>query len=49
MHLQPVYRECEMRGGRVAAQLFDRGLCLPSGSGLTDADQSRVIEGLFAQ
>ena len=27
-----------------AAQIFDRGLCLPSGAGLSDADQDRVID-----
>jgi dTDP-4-amino-4,6-dideoxygalactose transaminase len=43
LHLQPVFRECAMRGGQVAEDLFARGLCLPSGSGLSDADQGRVI------
>jgi dTDP-4-amino-4,6-dideoxygalactose transaminase len=43
MHLQPVFASSEHIGGQVAAQIFDRGLCLPSGSGLSDADQDRVI------
>jgi dTDP-4-amino-4,6-dideoxygalactose transaminase len=43
MHLQPVFASSEHVGGEVAAQIFDRGLCLPSGSGLSDADQDRVI------
>jgi dTDP-4-amino-4,6-dideoxygalactose transaminase len=30
-------------GGEVAAQIFERGLCLPSGSSLTDEDLERVI------
>ena len=43
MHLQPVFAEFEVFGGDVATSLFDHGLCLPSGSSLTDADQDRVI------
>jgi pyridoxal phosphate-dependent aminotransferase EpsN len=43
MHLQPVFAGCESVGGAVAADLFDRGLCLPSGSNLTDADLARVV------
>ncbi len=42
MHLQPVFAGCRVRGGDVAASLFDRGLCLPSGSSLTDPDLERV-------
>jgi dTDP-4-amino-4,6-dideoxygalactose transaminase len=43
MHLQPVFRDCPVRGGGVAAELFDRGLCLPSGSGMSDDEQASVI------
>lgn len=43
MHLQPVFERYAMRGGAVAADLFARGLCLPSGSNLTEADQARTI------
>lgn len=43
MHLQPVFRGCEAVGGSVAADLFDRGLCLPSGSNLTETDLARVV------
>jgi dTDP-4-amino-4,6-dideoxygalactose transaminase len=46
MHLQPVFSECEMLGGAVAEGVFDRGLCLPSGSGMTDSELGRVIEAL---
>jgi dTDP-4-amino-4,6-dideoxygalactose transaminase len=35
-------------GGDVSAGLFERGLCLPSGSALTEADQERVVEILLA-
>ena len=44
MHLQPVFSHCETFGGDVAAELFARGLCLPSSSSLTQVDQARVIE-----
>lgn len=44
MHLQPVYRECRVLGGKVAEDLFARGLCLPSGSSLTESDLTRVVE-----
>jgi dTDP-4-amino-4,6-dideoxygalactose transaminase len=38
MHLQPVFADCECVGGDVAADLFSRGLCLPSGSALSVAE-----------
>ena len=43
MHLQPVFRECAVIGGSVSARLFDHGLCLPSGSNLSDTDRDRVV------
>ncbi len=43
MHLQPAFRSAPRAGGAVAAGLFDRGLCLPSGSALTITQQDRVI------
>jgi len=48
MHLQPVYRDAERLGGAVAERIFATGLCLPSGSSLTDAEQDRVIEAFRA-
>jgi dTDP-4-amino-4,6-dideoxygalactose transaminase len=48
MHLQPIFQECESIGGEVATDLFDRGLCLPSGSNLTDVELDRVIEAVIA-
>lgn len=44
MHLQPVFRDCRMRGGAVSAELFERGLCLPSGSSLSEHDRQRVVD-----
>jgi dTDP-4-amino-4,6-dideoxygalactose transaminase len=46
MHLQPIFRSCRVRGGDVARRLFERGLCLPSGSGLTAVEQASVIEAV---
>ena len=43
MHLQPVFAANHAFGGDVAARLFERGLCLPSGSSLADEDQDRVV------
>ena len=43
MHLQPVFASCDRFGGEVAEDLFNRGLCLPSGSNLTEADLARVV------
>jgi dTDP-4-amino-4,6-dideoxygalactose transaminase len=48
MHLQPLFADCPMRGGRVAEEIFRTGLCLPSGSAMTDADVDRVVEGVLA-
>lgn len=42
MHLQPVFASCQRVGGHVAEALFERGLCLPSGSSLTVTDRERV-------
>ena len=44
LHLQPVFRDCEKIGGAVAESLFAKGLCLPSGSALTESEQTRIIE-----
>lgn len=44
MHLQPVFASYPYYGGSVAERLFERGLCLPSGSALSDNDIARVIK-----
>lgn len=46
MHLQPVFAVCRMRGGAVSEELFEKGLCLPSGSSLTQNDLERVVEAI---
>jgi len=43
MHLQPVFQGCKVYGGAVSERLFEKGLCLPSGSNLSAEDQERVI------
>jgi dTDP-4-amino-4,6-dideoxygalactose transaminase len=46
LHMQPVFKDSECFGGEVAEDLFDRGLCLPSGSNLSDEELNRVIEAI---
>jgi dTDP-4-amino-4,6-dideoxygalactose transaminase len=46
MHLQPVFQEFTTYGGDVSARIFAHGLCLPSGSSLSEDDRQRVIEGI---
>lgn len=43
MHMQPVFAEYEYVGDTVAERLFRNGLCLPSGTSMTEADLSRVV------
>ena len=43
MHLQPVFKDCRCIGGKVAEDLFNRGLCLPSGTAMSESDLNRVI------
>ena len=48
MHLQPLFADAEVHGGKVAERIFRSGLCLPSGSAMTDADVDRVVAGMLA-
>jgi dTDP-4-amino-4,6-dideoxygalactose transaminase len=48
MHLQPIFASHQSFGGDVSARLFERGLCLPSGSALTDAEQDRIVATALA-
>jgi len=50
MHLQPIFEKYPYYGNKVAENLFEKGLCLPSGSNLTAEDRTRigsVISSLF--
>ena len=42
LHLQPVFARCRVFGGEVAEALFERGVCLPSGTGLKSGDFARI-------
>lgn len=42
MHLQPVFADAPYYGKNIAEKLFDDGLCLPSGSNLSDDDRIRI-------
>ncbi|MEG4027848.1 MULTISPECIES: aminotransferase class I/II-fold pyridoxal phosphate-dependent enzyme [unclassified Microcoleus] len=46
LHLQPIFADCECMGGAVSEELFEYGLCLPSGSNLTDEDLERVTSAI---
>jgi len=46
LHLQPVFADCECIEGAVAQELFEYGLCLPSGSNLSEEDLERVISAI---
>ncbi|MBS1781534.1 MAG: aminotransferase class I/II-fold pyridoxal phosphate-dependent enzyme [Bacteroidetes bacterium] len=44
MHLQPIFAHAPFYGKKVSETLFENGLCLPSGSNLTDADRQRIAQ-----
>ncbi len=44
MHLQPVFVAAPYYGGNVAEKLFENGLCLPSGSNLTNEERERIAK-----
>ena len=46
MHMQPLYADVQITGGQGAQAHFERGICLPSGSSMSEDDQSRVIRAL---
>ena len=46
LHLQPVFAKCRVFGGEVAEALFERGVCLPSGTGLSSADFRRIAAAM---
>ena len=47
MHLQPIFKDCLIFGGSVCEELFERGLCLPSGSNLDESDLTRVTDKIL--
>ena len=48
MHLQPIFSNYPYYGSNVAETLFENGLCLPSGSNLTDNDRERIASVITA-
>jgi dTDP-4-amino-4,6-dideoxygalactose transaminase len=43
LHMQPLYAGCRIRGGTISEALFREGLCLPSGSNLSQDDLTRIV------
>lgn len=48
MHLQPIFANAPYYGNDIAEKLFENGLCLPSGSNLTEDDLERVVATMKA-
>ena len=48
MHLQPIFKMYPYYGSNVAESLFEKGLCLPSGSNLTNEDKKRIAQVVTA-
>jgi dTDP-4-amino-4,6-dideoxygalactose transaminase len=47
MHLQPVFSSCPSYLNGVSLELFSKGLCLPSGSNMSDDDRMRVLDSII--
>lgn len=47
MHLQPVFATAPYYGNGTAEKLFEKGLCLPSGSNLTDQELNRIVTRIY--
>ena len=48
LHMQPVFAGFRVRGGERSAAIFERGLCLPSGSNLSQGDLERISTLILA-
>jgi len=46
LHRQPLYRSAPVFGGGVADRLFSQGLCIPSGSAMTQDELARVVRSV---
>ena len=44
MHLQPLFADAPMIGGAVSERVFETGLCLPSGSAMTNGQVDRIAD-----
>jgi dTDP-4-amino-4,6-dideoxygalactose transaminase len=47
MHLQPVFKDAPYYGGTVSSDAFEQGLCLPSGSNLSEGDRKRISDAIL--
>lgn len=47
LHLQPVFKDNTYYGGVIAEELFNKGLCLPSGSNLGQEEKQRIYTALY--
>ncbi len=47
MHLQPLFENYPYYGNKISDGLFEKGLCLPSGSNLTNHDKIRIKEVIY--
>lgn len=47
MHLQPIFANSPYYGGKICEELFENGLCLPSGSNLSKNDKLRINENVL--
>ena len=47
MHMQPIFKDAPYYGGRVSEELFEKGLCLPSGSNLNERELERIQEAIL--
>ena len=48
MHLQPLFSSFRCRGGQISEDLFNRGLCLPSGTNLNQDHLERVVSAILS-
>ena len=48
MHMQPLYKDAQYFGGKVSEKLFQKGLCLPSGSNLTSDQKERIKKSIHS-
>src|SRR5699024_9469275 len=48
MHLQPIFKDAPFYNGGVSEEIFQKGLCLPSGSNLTAKDRERIETAILS-
>ena len=48
MHLQPIFKDYPYYGEQVSEQLFENGLCLPSGSNLTEENLDTILQSILS-